>query len=58
MNLIFSYSATADRQLDALGHIFIGAGEDEEGSEIHVFLKKDTLLSNNGKQIQFIEAAV
>jgi hypothetical protein len=41
MNLIFSYSVSEDEQLETEGHIFLGAGEDRNGREVHVFLDKD-----------------
>ena len=42
MNLIFSYSRDTDFTLQRLGHKFIGAGEDRDGGEVHVFLDKES----------------
>jgi len=39
MNLLFSYGADRDNELNAQGHIFLGAGEDSNEGEVHVFLK-------------------
>lgn len=44
MNLIFSYSRDTDFTLQRLGHKFIGAGEDRDGCEVHVFLNKDSVF--------------
>lgn len=45
MNLIFSYSHDTDRELGQAGHIFLGAGADANGSEVHIFLNKDAALA-------------
>lgn len=47
MNLLFSYSANTDHQFAAEGHRFLGAGADDKGSEVHVFLKKDEAFAES-----------
>lgn len=41
MNLILSYGAKEDFDLSCEGHLFLGIGQDIDGSEVHVFLKKE-----------------
>lgn len=41
MNLIFSYGINQDLEFNRAGHLFLGAAEEYEGSEVHVWLKKD-----------------
>lgn len=40
MNLILSYSTAQDEELLEDGHIFLGVGQDNCGSEVHVWLKR------------------
>lgn len=58
MNLIFSYSADDDHRLFQDGHTFLGAGDNENGSEVHVWLKSGEKLAVNNKQIQYVEACL
>lgn len=51
MNLIFSYSVADDEQLETEGHIFLGAGKDRNGSEVHVFLDKDKSLQEHSCEV-------
>lgn len=46
-NLIFSYGVKSDHKLGDDGNIFLGAGTDDKGSEVHVFLRKDMTTSEN-----------
>lgn len=41
MNLIFSGGVKEDLKLNSEGHIFLGAGKNHAGVEVHVFLHKD-----------------
>ena len=39
MNLLFSYSINDDKAFEKDEHIFLGAGKDNNGSEVHIWLK-------------------
>lgn len=39
MNIELSYSASQDKVYNDLGYIFLGAAEDYNGTEVHVWLK-------------------
>lgn len=37
MNLVFSYGVEQDKEFEAKGYKFLGAGKDKAGVEVHVF---------------------
>lgn len=46
MNLLFSYGSNQDHKLHDDGNVFMGAAHDHNGSEVHVFMKKDETLAS------------
>lgn len=38
MNLLFSYSVKEDQAANDAGYTFLGAAEDNQGGEVHVFM--------------------
>ena len=47
MNLLLSYTVKEDKLAISKGYIFLGAGTDEVGEEVHVFQIKEHAKSTN-----------
>lgn len=43
MNLILSYNVNDDNELEKEGHLFLGAGEDHDSEEVHVWLRNGNI---------------